>query len=42
MTVGISQSVGKIAAPWLQYGVCLSLVMLLSATGSGRFIYGQF
>jgi alginate O-acetyltransferase complex protein AlgI len=39
---GLSQSVGKIAPPWLQYGVCLSLVMLLSATGSGRFIYGQF
>jgi alginate O-acetyltransferase complex protein AlgI len=37
-----SQSAGKIAPRWLQYGVCLSLLMLLSTAGSGRFIYGQF
>jgi alginate O-acetyltransferase complex protein AlgI len=39
---GLSRSVGKIAPQWLQYGVCLALLMLLSTTGSGRFIYGQF
>jgi hypothetical protein len=39
---GLSRSVGKIAPPWLQYGVCLSLLSLLSTAGSGRFIYGQF
>jgi alginate O-acetyltransferase complex protein AlgI len=38
----LSQSVGTIAPRWLQYGVCLSLLMLLSTAGSGRFIYGQF
>jgi alginate O-acetyltransferase complex protein AlgI len=37
-----SRSVGTIAPRWLQYGVCLSLLMLLSTEGSGRFIYGQF
>jgi hypothetical protein len=39
---GLSRSVGKIAPQWLQYGVCLALLMLLSTTGSGRFISGQF
>jgi alginate O-acetyltransferase complex protein AlgI len=39
---GLSASVGKIAPPWLQYGVCLSLLTLLSTAGTGRFIYGQF
>jgi hypothetical protein len=39
---GLSRSVGKIAPPWLQYGVCLSLLSLLSTAGSARFIYGQF
>jgi alginate O-acetyltransferase complex protein AlgI len=39
---GLVQSVGKIAPPWLQYGVCLSLLTLLSTVGTGRFIYGQF
>ena len=38
----LSRPVGRIAPQWLQYGVCLSLLMLLSTTGSGRFIYGQF
>jgi alginate O-acetyltransferase complex protein AlgI len=39
---GLSRSAEKIAPRWLQYGVCLSLLMLLSTAGSGRFIYGQF
>jgi alginate O-acetyltransferase complex protein AlgI len=39
---GLNRSVGKIAPPWLRYGVCLSLLTLLSTTGSGHFIYGQF
>ena len=31
------------AAPnWLQYGVCLFLLSVLSTAGSGRFVYGQF
>ncbi len=38
----LKHSVGTLAPPWLQYGVCLSLLMLLSTAGSGRFIYGQF
>jgi alginate O-acetyltransferase complex protein AlgI len=39
---GLIGSVGRIAPTWLQYGVCLSLLSLLSTAGSGRFIYGQF
>ena len=31
-----------IAPQWLQYGVCLFLLTVLSTQGSGRFIYGQF
>jgi hypothetical protein len=38
----LGQSVETIAPRWLQYGVCLSLLTLLSTAGSGRFIYGQF
>jgi alginate O-acetyltransferase complex protein AlgI len=30
------------APNWLQYGVCLFLLSVLSTAGSGRFIYGQF
>jgi len=31
------------AAPqWLQYGVCLFLLLVFSTAGSGRFVYGQF
>lgn len=31
------------AAPrWLQYGVCLFLLVVLSTQGGGRFVYGQF
>jgi alginate O-acetyltransferase complex protein AlgI len=39
---GLIGSVGRLAPTWLQYGVCLSLLSLLSTAGSGRFIYGQF
>ena len=38
----LGQSVGMIAPQWLQYGVCLFLLTILSTQGSGRFIYGQF
>jgi alginate O-acetyltransferase complex protein AlgI len=31
-----------IAPEWLQYGVCLFLLSVLSTAGSGRFVYGQF
>jgi hypothetical protein len=31
-----------VASQWLQYGVCLFLLTVLSTAGSGRFIYGQF
>lgn len=39
---GLARSVGGVAPPWLQYGVCLFLLSVLSTEGSGRFIYGQF
>ena len=38
----LSQSVNAAAPHWLQYGVCLFLLTVLSTAGSGRFIYGQF
>ena len=38
----LGQSVGMIAPQWLQYGVCLFLLTILSTEGSGQFIYGQF
>jgi hypothetical protein len=38
----LAQSVSAVTPNWLQYGVCLSLLTLLSTAGSGRFIYGQF
>jgi alginate O-acetyltransferase complex protein AlgI len=31
-----------VAPHWLQYGVCLFLLSVLSTAGSGRFVYGQF
>ena len=31
-----------VAPQWLQYGVCLFLLSVLSTAGSGRFVYGQF
>jgi alginate O-acetyltransferase complex protein AlgI len=34
--------VGNVAPDWLQYGVCLFLLSVLSTAGSGRFVYGQF
>ena len=36
------RSVEGLAPQWLQYGVCLFLLTVLSTEGSGRFIYGQF
>jgi alginate O-acetyltransferase complex protein AlgI len=41
-TRALSQSVNAAAPHWLQYGVCLFLLTVLSTAGSGRFIYGQF
>ena len=38
----LAQSVNAAAPHWLQYGVCLFLLTVLSTAGSGRFIYGQF
>jgi alginate O-acetyltransferase complex protein AlgI len=38
----LSRSVNAVAPHWLQYGVCLFLLTVLSTAGSGRFIYGQF
>jgi hypothetical protein len=38
----LGQGIGKIAPDWLQYGVCLFLLAVLSIAGSGSFIYGQF
>jgi alginate O-acetyltransferase complex protein AlgI len=47
--IGIALFVGagapgfrRLAPPWLQYGVCLFLLSILSTAGSGRFVYGQF
>jgi alginate O-acetyltransferase complex protein AlgI len=38
----LRQAIGQIAPPWLRYGLCLSLLSLLSTGGSGGFVYGQF
>lgn len=38
----LARPVGSVAPQWLQYGVCLFLLMVLSTEGSARFIYGQF
>jgi alginate O-acetyltransferase complex protein AlgI len=38
----LAQSVDSVAPQWLQYGVCLFLLSILSTEGSGRFVYGQF
>ena len=35
-------SLDRTAPNWLQYGICLFLLSVLSTEGSGRFIYGQF
>jgi alginate O-acetyltransferase complex protein AlgI len=34
--------IDAVAPQWLQYGVCLFLLSVLSTAGSGRFVYGQF
>jgi alginate O-acetyltransferase complex protein AlgI len=42
---GAKRLVGQLddfAPEWLQYGVCLFLLSVLSTAGSGRFVYGQF
>jgi alginate O-acetyltransferase complex protein AlgI len=39
---GLARSVNGVAPPWLQYGVCLFLINVLSTQGTGHFIYGQF
>ena len=38
----LARSAGEFAPNWLQYGVCLFLLSVLSTDGSGRFVYGQF
>jgi alginate O-acetyltransferase complex protein AlgI len=38
----LTPSINAVAPHWLQYGVYLSLLTLLSTAWSGRFIYGQF
>jgi hypothetical protein len=37
-----AHSAGKLTPDWLQYGVCLFLLFVLSTAGGGRFVYGQF
>ncbi len=39
---GLFGLLNRTAPNWLQYGVCLFLLSVLSTEGSGRFIYGQF
>jgi D-alanyl-lipoteichoic acid acyltransferase DltB (MBOAT superfamily) len=39
---GLAGSLTRAAPNWLQYGVCLFLLSVLSTEGGGRFIYGQF
>ena len=39
---GLARSADRVAPHSLQYGVCLFLLSILSAAGSGRFVYGQF
>ena len=34
--------IDEVAPQWLQYGVCLFLLSILSTAGSGQFLYGQF
>ena len=38
----LATQIDGIAPQWLQYGVCLFLLSVLSTAGSGRFVYGQF
>ncbi len=37
-----ARSVSTVAPRWLQYGVCIFLLTVLSTAGTGQFIYGQF
>ena len=39
---GLVRSLDSIAPQWLQYGVCLFLLSVLTTEGSGHFVYGQF
>ena len=39
---GLARSVSTVAPRWLQYGVCIFLLTVLSTAGTGQFIYGQF
>jgi hypothetical protein len=39
---GLLGSLNRAAPSWLQYGICLFLLSVLSTAGSGRFVYGQF
>ena len=38
----LASRVGALSPNWLQYGVCMFLLTVLSTEGSGSFIYGQF
>jgi alginate O-acetyltransferase complex protein AlgI len=38
----LATRIDEVAPQWLQYGVCLFLLSVLSTVGSGRFVYGQF
>jgi alginate O-acetyltransferase complex protein AlgI len=38
----LAARIDRVAPQWLQYGVCLFLLSVLSTAGSGRFVYGQF
>ncbi len=39
---GLVQSIGRVAPQWLQYGIGLFLLTVLSTEAGGQFIYGQF
>jgi alginate O-acetyltransferase complex protein AlgI len=41
-TRAFGRSAGNFTPSWMQYGVCLFLLFILSTEGSGRFVYGQF
>jgi alginate O-acetyltransferase complex protein AlgI len=38
----LAARIDRVAPQWLQYGLCLFLLSVLSTAGSGRFVYGQF
>jgi alginate O-acetyltransferase complex protein AlgI len=38
----LAARIDEVAPNWLQYGVCLFLLSVMSTAGSGRFVYGQF